>query len=996
MKRVYLLLLPALAVALVTSCSTKKNTATTRFWQSFTTRYNVYYNGHEAYKTACLEQEKGHQDNYTERLPVFPVAAEATQKMGKSQLETAVTKCEKAIQLHSIKKRPAIPAAQKMNAKRRAYLKRQEFNPFLKQAWLLMGKAQFHQGAFIEAASTFAYITRHYAQEPAVVAEARVWLARCYAQQDWYYDAEEALSKVGKKGRRTTTDSLSPRLSYERDASQADLLLRQGRTEEARPYLASAARHQRRKLQRARLYYLLGQVEQELGNAPAAYKAYQHCLRQSPPYVMAFHARIAQTEVVASTGKAAAMMKRLRRMARSANNADYLDQVYYAMGNICLTQRDTAAAVSAYEKGRAKSTRGGLEKGILLLRLGEVYWQQGRYDRAQSCYGEAIGLIDKTRADYEEVKHRSQVLDALVPYTSAVQLQDSLLQLSVMTEDDRNAAIDRTIAELRRKEAEERRQRADSLDNARRQGGSGQTTATAATTSAATTAATTAQTWYFYNPLYVSQGKQAFVKQWGQRKNEDNWRRSNLTVLATAGDDDTSYDDDADEAADTAAADSLSADSIGAPTVDAADDPHRRAYYLRQIPFTDEAKAAAHEVIQDGLYHAGLIEKDQLGDLPLAARTLERLHGTYPQYEHDADVLYQLFLIYSRRGDSTMADRSRDALAALHPDDEMARVITDPDYVYYARNGQAIEDSLYTATYAAYRAKDNATVARHYAVSSERFPNGANRPKFIFVHALSRLGTATPKEVAEELRALVERYPKSDVSEMAGMLVKGLESGRRPGSGVYDIGSLWSRRSAAANAAVDSVGRTRPLSAARNVPFLVIVAYPTGSRNDGKVLYDLAHFNFTGFMVRNFDLTPQRDAELTQWRITGFRSFDEAHVYASQLYAAPGMAARLEGARLILISADNAELLETTYSFDDYAAFYEKNFAPIVINPALPLDVDERPVEQHYEDEYTPEELRRQQERNTDSGHDDEDNDGEYYDTDGDTDDDGGEWYTPD
>lgn len=64
------------------------------------------------------------------------------------------------------------------------------------------------------------------------------------------------------------------------------------------------------------------------------------------------------------------MIGKLRRMARSDNNKEYLDQVYYAIGNIYLTQGDTAAAIAAYEKGRAGSTRNGIEKGVLLLRLG--------------------------------------------------------------------------------------------------------------------------------------------------------------------------------------------------------------------------------------------------------------------------------------------------------------------------------------------------------------------------------------------------------------------------------------------------------------------------------------------------------------------------------------------------------------------------------------------------------------------------------------------------
>lgn len=949
---------------LPTACSTKKNTAGSRFWHAFTARYNTYFNGHEAYKEGCLAQESGNKDNYTELLPLFVVGNEGTRKIGGGNFETAITKCEKAIHLHSIKRRPVVSGNKRKTPKMKAYLNRKEFNPFLKNAWLLMGKAQFRKGDFVEAASTFSYITRHYAAEADVAAEARVWLARCYAELDWFYDAEDALTRLRR-------DSLGRRLVREQEASTADLLLRQGRTEEALPYLERTAKHEKRKLQRARLYFLLGQIHNSLGHRREAYAALTKCIRQNPPYELAFNARILQTEALADGAGAKKMAGRLKRMARSENNKNYLDQVYYALGNIYLTQRDTAKAVQAYESGRAGSTRGGIEKGVLLLRLGEVYWASGRYDKAQGCYGEAIGLIDKTHRGYDEATRRSKVLDELVPYTSAVHLQDSLQTLARMNESDRNAAIDRVIEALKRKEAEERRARADSAAEARTQQNAAEGQGNANT---GTQTTGRDKSWYFYNPMLVMQGKQDFQKQWGRRKNEDNWRRANRSVLATT---DEEYDYEAEDSiADARETTDSIAREAEAATDSVADDPHRREYYLKQIPFTPEAKAASDEIIKDGLYNAGLIEKDKLEDFPLAAKTLTRLHRQYPDFGKMDDVYYQLFLLYSRWGKPERAEEFRQLLAADYPESPLTRTVTAPDFEWNARHGKQAEDSLYTATYEAFRRRDTETVERNYATSTEKYPTGANRPKFMFVHALSRLGKADGKAVAEELRRLVQEYPESDVSEMAGLIVKGIESGRGIGTGGFDVGGLWSRRSAAADAAVAETGKARQLSAERNVPFVCIVAYPTDSLDDGQVLYDLAHFNFTGFMVRNFEITQVRDPGITQFRISGFNSFDEAHVYAQRLHASPDMAGIARRIRLFVISAENLEMLGTTYSFDDYQAFYDKTFAPMKLDPQLPLDMQDTPPEQHYEDEFTPEELDRLK------GNDEEEpagDDGEWY-----------------
>ena len=250
----------------------------------------------------------------------------------------------------------------------------------------------------------------------------------------------------------------------------------------------------------------------------------------SPPYELAFNARILQTEVVAfqalpvgqsdslrspsdrlpaiSTRAASeGMIRRLRSMARADKNKDYLDQVYYAMGNIYLARRDTTAAITAYEHGRTKATKAGPEKGLLLLRLGELYWDRERFDLAQGCYTEALALIDKKGADYELTEKRTKVLDKLVPHTSAIQLQDSLQALAVAPESERNAAIDRVITALKKKEAAERREQAE----AERQQDGGSDFASETPLRPSLRRSTQSQAFYFYNPMLVAQGKHCLL-----------------------------------------------------------------------------------------------------------------------------------------------------------------------------------------------------------------------------------------------------------------------------------------------------------------------------------------------------------------------------------------------------------------------------------------------------------------------------------------------------
>ena len=962
----------ALLLLLISACSTKKNTAGTRFWHGFTAHYNTYFNGHEAYKEGMVSKAKNNRDNFTDFIPVFYNGNKASLLVGSSNFETTITKCEKAIHLHSIKKRPAVRGSKKLSPKEKAYLSRKEFNPFLKNAWLLMGKAQFQKGDFLEAASTFSYMTRLYAAEPKVASEARIWLARSYAALEWYYDAEEALSKTQK-------DSLSRSISRERDLTQADLLMQQKKYKEAIPFLEKIAKKEKSKQQKARLYFLLGQVQQHNGNSAAAYKAYKKCISQNPAYRLEFNARIHQTEVLANNNQSKKMVKRLRSMARSRKNKEYLDQVYYAMGNIYLTQKDTASAIAAYEKGREKSTRNEIEKGVLLLRLAEIYWERGRYDLAQSCYSDALGIITKEYEGYEEINRRSKVLDQLVPHTSAIYLQDSLLALSAMSETDRNAAIDRVIKALKKKEEEERKLKEDSIAEARKQEGGNFNPNQRPNNNNNNQDKEQNAEWYFYNVNRVNQGKQDFRKQWGTRKNEDNWRRSNRTVLSDIESDSIDYEKEDSLAIAETPNDSLPAKSPEEALKDSLqNDPHQREFYLAQIPFSDEAKQESHKIIKEGLYQAGLIEKDALEDFALASKTLSRLEKDYPDFEKIEDVYYQLFLLYSRWGKKDKADEYRRLLAQHFPDGAYSRMVNDPDFERNAHFGYLIEDSLYTATYQAYRDRNNEQVNHNFKISTEKYPKGANRPKFIFVHALSQIGTIDTKDIIAELRNLVKEFPESDVSEMAGLIVKGLESGRTIGDPHYNLGSLWERRSSEAEKAANELAKKQELSPDRDVPFVCLIAYPTDSLNDDQLLYDIAHFNFTGFMVRNFDMNIERTPDITSFRISGFNNFDEAHTYAQKLYVAPKLSDKLRNTRIVLISEKNLELLGIGYSYNDYQKFYEKTFAPLKINPELPLDASDGPVEQHYEDEYTDEELEELQNEG-EGGEEDDEDEGEWY-----------------
>ena len=936
----YLIVCTMVLVALLSACSTKKNTASTRWWHSFNARYNTYFNGSQAFIEGNLEKEKGNKDNYTEMIPLYMVGNKQSRDIGKGQYDRAIEKSEKAIRRHSIKAKPEWNSSKRKTPKDREWLGRKEYNPFLWRAWMLLGKAQFQKGTFDEAAATFAYMSRLYHTQPMQSGLAKAWLAKCYTELGWMYDAEDVIRNMSR-------DSMDFRAVKDWDYTYANYYIRKGEYTNAIPYLRKAISHERRKVQRAREWFLMGQIQNLLGNKQEAYKAFRKVVSCNPPYELEFNARIAQTEVMASSN-GRQMISKLRRMATNDNNAEYLDQVYYAIGNIYMLQKDTLKAIDAYEKGNEKSVRNGIEKGVLLLTLGNIYWQMERFNDAQRCYGEAIGLLDKERDDYEELAYRSKVLDELVPYTDAIHLQDSLLELSTMPEENRLKAIDRVIDALKKKEKAERDAQliaeAEQMEQEQQAMGNQQQNQPAAPQVQQGNGQ-----WYFYNPVAVNQGKTAFQRQWGKRENKDNWRRINQTVVMSEQPE-TAEDADNPEAV-KEQNDSIDVEAVAteqtAPQDTLANDPHNREYYLAQIPFTEEQKAACHEIIKDGLYNAGVIFKDKLDNLMLSEKHLVRLTDNYTEYVHMDEAWYHLYLLYARQDRMDKANNCLQHMRDDYPESEWTILLTDPYYKENARFGEHIEDSLYAATYEAFKTDRYDVVKGNARIAADRFPLGENRAKFLFIEGLSLLNEGDGDQCIEKLKEVVSKYPSSEVSELAGMIIKGVQEGRRLHGGKFDIGDIWSRRDI--TLAADSTANIE-LSAERNENFMFILAYEPDSVNENQLLFEMARYNFTNFLVRNFDIVLDEDNGLHRMRISGFLNYDEALQYARQLYTDKAMAEKLENCHSLIISENNLALIGTRFSYDDYEQFYEDTFLPMKISEQKlliePSDIDLPDVEE--------------------------------------------------
>lgn len=908
-------------VILLQACSAKKNTAGSRFWQALNTRYNVYYHGKTNYDEQIKIVEDEYQDDYSQRLFVHPAEAKANPKSPQpsGSFDRTIEKMQKAIALHSIKKKPKKKAGKGSDPKFKEWMKREEYNPFLHNAWYLLAKSEYMKGDFLNAAATFRYISRHFTWKEDLALESQVWEALCYCAMGWTNEADNVLAHIH-------IDKIeNKRIRSLANLAYADYYIKEKRNEQAIPYLAEAVKGAKGS-QKVRLYFLLGQLYEDAGENTLAYRAFKKAgSNNSSSYRTKFNARIKQSAVY-SGSNVTSEVKALRSMARYDRNKEYLDQIYYAIGNLYLSREDTVHAIENYKKAAEKSTRNGVDKAISQLTLGGIYFNQHKYDLAQPCYAEAIPQINEDYPNYKMLKHRSDVLDELAVYSQNVTLQDSLLKLSKMTPEEQKKVIKKIIDELKKKEKEE-------AENAAREEYMAQQGANGNPLGNKGNQPTTFQmnndnSWYFYNTATKNAGKTAFQQTWGNRKLEDNWRRRNKATFSLGND----AESDTTALADTTATgnDSIKVDK---EALKRAEDPHYEEYYLKQIPKTEEQIQAAHDIIMEGLYNMGVILKDKLEDMDAAEYQFEELMRRYPDNTYRLDAYYNMYLMYMRYGKTGKAESCRDIILTEFADSKYGQAMQDPDYLDNLKNMESDQEAMYEQAYSDYLNNNNEGVHAAYAEMMRKYPLSKIMPKFMFIDALSYVTQKNYSQFQTTIKEMLERYPDTDITPVASGIVKQLNSGRKLTGGSSNTrGMIWSTR-----LGNDSTGggvnrEVTPFKDEPDKPHTFILLYPTDSVSSNMLLYEVARHNFNAFVVKDYDIEQMTFNRLGLLVVKGFGNYNEAVHYRTVFEEDKDMVIPENLTKVIISDGNFQLLLNEGRSFEEYFNYLENRNDSIVEN----------------------------------------------------------------
>lgn len=919
-KRIYLkkhftylaILLVLLLVA--GGCSTKKNTWLSRNYQALNTDFNVYFNGYNSYNDGLKNIIKANKEDYSAVIPMYPISHHSNAKAATSDMDRTIEKCRKAIKLHSIKVKPKKNYSKVNDPDYKLYYNQEEFNPSMKHAWILLGKAEFHKGEFLGSVGTFSYIMRHFSWDKNLTITCQLWVARAYGEMDWIYEAEQTLTTVAQDNLKGDNVGLFASVN-------ADLLLKKKQFKEAIPFLEMALSKEKDKYQRQRFTYVLAQLYQKTGDDKASYKAYQSVLKMNPSYEMDFNARISQAQLGAAN--VVKVRKELNKMLRNKNNKEYLDQVYYALGQTYLKQGDTLTALQNFRLSADTSSRKGIDKAQTLVTMGDLYYKRRNYVSAQPCYDEASKILTNENDDFVRVSKRAETLGELVQHYEVVQLQDSLQRLSKMSEIERMKVIEKVIARLiagekaaeRKALADNQRRTMNPDDDMMNSGPIGSSSGS----------------WYFYNPDIMRSGQTEFIKKWGRRKLEDNWRRTSKSSTLFG-------DDTAQATANAAGTDTTATKTEEKSNVKQETDNKKPEFYIQQIPVKPSQVAKSNEMLATALFAMAEVYKDKVEDYPMAQSTFEDFIKRFPVHKQVVDAYYNLYMIQIRQGNSTQAEAYRQKIVRDFPESKYAKVLSDPNYGTSLQRMNGEQDSLYEATYKAYNASEFQKVFDNTAYFRKNFSLSPLMPKFLLLNALSLGKKDTPANFRKALEELVSNYPGSDVSAMAKDMLALVGQGQVSRQGTTG-GSLLAKRDEILPQTSDVDITKLKFSNDKQGRHRLMLVSSSSLEVMQRLQYAMASYNFSRFVIKDFDLVINKlDTARSALSITNFESYEEVTWYLKNLREEPSLTKMLYdmNAREVIISEENFGLLRTNYKLEDYLAF---ETSPKSANPAVPTQI---------------------------------------------------------
>jgi tetratricopeptide (TPR) repeat protein len=856
------------------------------------THYNFFFNARERVKTGSQSLATSHEDKYDRILSIFKYGDLNKAKAVFPDMDEAMKKVSIAISRNSM-----VLKGKKDN-------KVEERNKWIDDCYLLIGKAQFYKHDFWSSIETFQYISSEY-KESEIRPEALLWLCKSYLELGKTIDAEYLIDYL-------KNDKKFPeKLKGDYNAMVAQYHLMKSDAPRAIESLRKASATAIKKDDRARYTFILAQLLQKQDSLQEAFSNYQKVIKMNPVYEMSFNARINRARCYdVSSGSGEIVKKELNKMLKDEKNIEYRDQIYYALAGIAQQEKDEALAVTLLNQSIRASTSNTSQLSQSYLALGNIFYKRPDYIPAAAYYDSCLTNLTNDHPDYLDIQSKKNSLERLVKNLKVIQQEDSLQSLASLSTKEREEKIKDIISfedaekERLKKEAEEKKkieeQKVLEEKNLKSQ-----------TRDANGPGATAQGSWYFYNQSSISFGYNEFLKKWGTRKLEDNWRRSEKEVNVDNGD-----DNNADNSDSTANNQSALNDSISKLDTEA-----RQKAYLAMIPGTPQAIQESNIKILEALYNCGVIYREQLNNFPESVKSFEMLNSRFPDSKYKLPSYYNLYRTLMALGDSVKAETYKSYLLTSYPESEYSKLITNPNYYKELKKKTAVLEVYYENTYRAFLNRQYQDVIERKEESDALFPNSKLAPKFSLLKAMAVGKTKTAQDFELALEDVIRTYPKDSVSTRAKEILDFMHG--------KNIKELPKDTTATTSTLQNLIDSTTNFVFVPDIKQYYLVLYKNNALNTPDVMNRIKSFNSVNFggdklevKNGNIDLTYQ------YIMVTEFPTAKMGMDYYTDILKSPDVLGESDPSKVFffVVSQDNLAQLVRTKNISAYSLFFQKYY----------------------------------------------------------------------
>jgi len=736
-KRIGLIIVSVMII--FSACTTEKNTRMYRGWHNMNARYNGYFYSNEFLKESVKKVDKDLKDDFSKIIPLFTYTDNNSAKTYYGDFDKSIKKSSSVIVRHTIKEKKTkkeIPNACK----------------WIDENYMLIGKAHFYKRDLFSALEAFEYVSKIYSN-PEAKYGAMIWIVRTNNEIGSFTQSEGILDNL-----RTAKDFPKDRL-FQRDyaAVCAEYYLKREDYSQAIKHLTKAIALTKNKQVKARFTFVLAQLYEKLGDNTKAAQYYAMVPGLHPKYDMVFNSQIKSATLFdVNSGNAKSIKKKLNKMLKDDKNIEYQDQIYFALAEIAYKEKQDTLCLNYLEKSIRASTNNSLQKGISYLKRADIYYEKMEYTRAQANYDSTLNFLTKDYPNFEAIEAKKKSLTQLVINLNVISVEDSLQVLARMPEDQRNKKIDELIKRIEEQEKKLEEEKQQLLLDQQLNNNNNSDPSILNTVNVQTP--TTSKAWYFYNPQTVSYGVGEFAKKWGSRKLEDNWRRSNKEVIMV-----DPTEENNEEEGDTSAV----ANAGNNNAIKATKNKKERAYYLKNIPLTEDAMAKSNQKVADAYYNVGSIYKEQLLNNQKSVEAFEMLLKRYPENKYKLNTCYQLYRTYLAMNNQPLSDKYKNIILNDYPDSEIAIIIKNPESVQQANASRNQAANLYTTTYQLYADGKYAEALNNCTSAETQYPKNYLMPQFAYLKALCIGRLQSIDEFERALIQITVKYPKEPVKDKA-------------------------------------------------------------------------------------------------------------------------------------------------------------------------------------------------------------------------------------